>query len=261
MIYDYLQRGVFAGVAAGIGYGLYMAVVGNPLSEYVHDAGHEHGPSHTDHAHGHADHAHDHAHAVSETTTAIVSIGSGMLWAIFLGGLFALALYLFEPALPGSSGIRSYVLAGAGFMTVSATPWLVLPPAAPGAEQLYAIEPRLAIYVGLVAVGAIVSATAIVAYKKTASRHPAVGVAVGAIPIGAVVLVVPQVTPTVVTHPELPGTLVSVYQALAVLSQASIWLVLAATYNWLHRRARESESAIDASEPTAASREPTGASA
>ncbi len=232
MIYDYLQRGVLAGVGAGIAYGLYMLLVGNPLSEYAHEAGHDHG-----HGHEHAGHGHEQAHAVSETTTAIVSVGSGILWAIFLGGLFALTLYLFEPALPGTSDVKSFVLAGAGFLTVSATPWLVLPPATPGAEQLYTIETRLAIYVGLVAVGAIVSAMAILAYNRLAPRHPAAGVVAGAIPIAAVVSVVPLATPTVVTHPELPSALVAVYQSLAILSQAAIWLVLATTFNWLQRRA------------------------
>ena len=226
MIYEYLQRGVASGAVAGIAYGIYMMFVGHPLSEYVHDAGHDHGA-----------HAHENAgHAVSETTTAIVSAGSGLLWAILLGGVFALALYFLEPALPGPDGVKTYVLAGAGFLTVSAVPWLVLPPAAPGAEQLYAVESRLAMYLGLVVLGAITAAAAIVAYKRAADRSIGLGVVAGAVPILAVVIVVPLATPTITTHPELSGELVSAYQALAALSQAAIWLLIAGTFNALRRR-------------------------
>ncbi|MXV63839.1 cobalamin cluster protein [Natronorubrum sp. JWXQ-INN-674] len=255
MIVDYLQRGILAGVVAGLAYGMYMAFVANPLSEYLHDTQHEHGHDehgHDDHGHGHGhgEHVHEHAeHAVSETTTALVSIGSGALWAIFLGGLFALALYVLEPALPGPDGIKTYVLAGAGFISVSVTPWLVLPPAAPGAEQLYSIESRLAIYVALIALGAVVSAASIAAYRRTATRHPAIGVAAGAVPIAAMLAVVPSITPTVVTHPELSSALVSAYRALAVLSQAAIWVLLAGTFNWLQRRA-DPATAVDGSHET-----------
>lgn len=237
MIVDYLQRGVVAGGSAGLAYGMYVVFVGNPFTEYLHDAGHDHG-------HGH-DHAHDHSHAVSETTNFVVSAGSGVLWAIFLGGLFAIALYVFEPALPGSTSVKSYVMAGAGFFSVSVTPWLVLPPAAPGAEQLYPIETRLWLYAALVVLGVIVSIVAVATFERAGSRT--LGIVYGAVPILAVVVVLPIVTPTVVTHPDLAGEAVSVYQALAAFSQAGIWLLIAASFNWLRRYADppERESATD----------------
>ncbi|WP_394739820.1 CbtA family protein [Natronococcus roseus] len=236
MLYDYLRRGVQAGVIAGLAYGLFMAFVANPLSEYLHHAQHDHG-----HDHGHG---HDHAHAVAETTTAIVSVGSGVLWAIFLGGVFAIALYFLEPALPGRGAGSAFVLAGAGFLTVSATPWLVLPPAAPGAEQLYTVELRLAIYVGLVVLGALVSIAAIGSYGRLASRHRALGIVAATVPIVATAVVLSTVAPTIVTHPELAGELVSAYQAMAALSQAAIWAILAASVNWLERRETPSRAGI-----------------
>lgn len=232
MIYEYLQRGVIAGVIAGIAYGVFMATVGNPLSEYIHDHGHDHGHGH-DHTHSHA---HDHAHAVSETVTAIVSVGSGMLWAIFLGGIFAIALYVFEPALPGREAGSAYLIAAAGFFSVSVTPWLALPPAAPGAENAYGIDTRLAMYVALIGLGVVVSAVSIVAYKRTTSRNRVLGLVSGSVPIIATVIVVPLATPTIVTHPELSGTLVSAFQATVFLSQAAIWVLIAAVFNWLRRR-------------------------
>ncbi|MFC4438097.1 MULTISPECIES: CbtA family protein [Natrialbaceae] len=235
MIYQYLRRGVLAGAVTGIAYGLFVAFVANPLGEYLHHAQRDRG-------HGH-DHAHEPAHAVSETMTAVVSTGSGVLWAIFLGGVFALALYLLEPALPGRGTGSAFVLAGAGFLTVSVIPWLVLPPAAPGAEQLYGIETRLAIYVGLVAFGAAVSAAAIVAYDRAPPRHRSLGIVAAGVPIVATAIVLPPLTPTIITHPGLSGELVSAYQGMVVLSQAAVWATLAATFGWLQGRERPSETA------------------
>ncbi|GAB3664613.1 CbtA family protein [Halopiger thermotolerans] len=228
MLYDYLRRGVAAGVVAGLAYGLFVALVANPLSGYVETVGHEHA-----HEHGHG-HAHAHSHAVSELTTTVVSIGSGVLWAIFLGGVFAIALYFLEPALPGRDAAKAYVLAGAGFLTVSATPWLVLPPAAPGAEHLYGVGTRQALYLALVVVGAIVAAASVLAYRRAAPRHRLAGLAAGAAPLLAVGIALPLLTPTTVSHPGLSADLVATYQGLVVLSQAALWALLAGVFGWLH---------------------------
>lgn len=233
MIADYFQRGVVSGVAAGVIYGAYMVFVGNPLTEYLHDAGHDHG--HTD-DHGHA---HEHGQTISESLNFVVSAGSGVLWATLLGGLFAVALYLFEPSLPGSTSAKAYLMAGAGFLSVSVTPWLVLPPAAPGSEHLYAVDARLGIYAGLAVLGAVVSAAAVVAFKRADSRT--LGVVSAAVPILAVVIVLPLATPTAVTHPDLAGEVVSVYRALAAFSQAGIWVLIAASFNRLRRDADRSD--------------------
>ncbi|RKD97383.1 CbtA family protein [Halopiger aswanensis] len=241
MLYDYLKRGVAAGVVAGLAYGLFVALVANPLSQYVETVGHEHA-----HEHGHA---HDHSHAVSELTTTVVSIGSGVLWAIFLGGVFAIALYFLEPALPGRDTVKAYVLAGAGFLTVSATPWLVLPPAVPGAEHLYGVQTRQALYVALVVVGAIVAAVSILAYKRTAPRHPLAGVVAGAVPLLAVGITLPLLTPTTVSHPGLSADLVAAYQGVVVLSQGALWALLAGTFGWLHGRDSAATTDVTAGMP------------
>lgn len=222
MLVEYLKRGVAAGVVAGVLYGLFLAVVANPLIEYMEHLEHDHG-------HGHG----DHAHVVSETTTAIVSVGSGVLWAILLGGVFGLAYYVFEPALPGTQSIKTTVLAGAAFLTVSVIPWLVIPPAAPGAEQAFTNDLRLLIYAGLMVVGALVATLAILSYRRTASEY---GVTAGAlVGIGVVVIagvVISISTPTIVTGGEMPADLVVAFQGLVVLSQAAIWLVIAVGFEW-----------------------------
>lgn len=237
MIQQYFQRGVAAGAVAGLAYGAYMTLVGNPLSEHVHAAGHE------------GDHTHTHAHAgagaaepaeagaaVSEATTAAVSAGSGVLWGVLLGGVFAVAFYLFEPALPGVPETKAYVLAGVGFFSVSATPWLVFPPAAPGAEHLYGIEVRIAAYLGLVAVGLAVSAAAVTAYRRVGSGRPGLGLAAAAAPVVATALVLSTLAPQTVISPELPADLLAAYRGLTILTQAGLWLVIAAAFSRLQRR-------------------------
>lgn len=224
---DYLKRGILAGGVAGIAYGLFMAFVANPLTEYIHHAGHDHGH-----------HAAESARVVAESTTTLVSIGGGLLWAVFLGGVFGLAMFVFEPALPGGHTVRRYVLAGCGFLTVSVTPWLVVPPAAPVAEHLYPIDTRLAIYGGLVVLGAAVSAVAIESYRRTAARHRLLGIAIGVAPVVGTMLVLPVLTPTVVTHPGLSIDLVAAYVAMVVVGQAGLWLLIATTFDWLQRRGR-----------------------
>lgn len=230
MLRDYLARGVLAGVIGGLAYGLYMAVVANPLVEYME--GIAHGDGHG-HSHGHGEHAHEHAHAVSETTTAIVSVGSGILWGILLGGFFAVAYYVLEPKLPGARTGKAIVLAGAGFLTTSVAPWLVLPPAAPGAEQTLGIDTRLALYAGLMIVGALVAAASVYGYNRTAARSRKLGAVVAALPVAALLVLVPTATPTIVQHPELAGELVAAFQGQALTSQAALWAVIAGSFCWL----------------------------
>lgn len=241
MIHDYLQRGVAAGLVAGLAYGLYMVLVANPLGGYVEAAASGHDGEHA-HAHGHA------GYVVSETTTAAVSAASGVLWAIFLGGVFAVAFYFLEPALPGRGDLKAYVLAGAGFLSVSLTPWFALPPAAPGAVHQYAIDTRLAAYLGLVVAGIALSAVAIRAYNRFAQRHVGLGILAAAAPILATAVVLSILTPTVATHPTLPADLVAAYRGLVVLSQAALWLLIAGTFTRLQRWNSTDRSARPAGE-------------
>ncbi|MFC4541917.1 CbtA family protein [Halosolutus amylolyticus] len=249
MLVDYLQRGVLAGTIGGVCYGGYLAAVANPLVEYMEELDHEAG-----HGHEHAHDATESAHAVSETTTAVVSVGSGVLWGILLGGLFALAFYFLEPALPGRGRVKAVVLAGAGFLTVSVTPWLVLPPATPGAEQALGPDARIVLYACLMVLGAIVATGSILGYRLTTARTGdwRVGVVAGVVPVVVTVAVLPLVTPTITTTP-LPAALVTAFQGLTVLSQAALWAIVAASFAWLHDRARMVDDAASTKkEPIAA---------
>ena len=116
MLFAHLRRGLVAGAAGGVVYGLFVASVVVSLVELAEsfEAG-------------------GHEAAVSATTTVVVSVGGGVLWGLFLGLLvFGAVYYFFEPAIPGEGATRSYLLGAAGFVTVSGAPWLVLPPLPPG---------------------------------------------------------------------------------------------------------------------------------
>ncbi|RZH66908.1 CbtA family protein [Natrinema altunense] len=244
MLVDYLERGVLAGVIAGLAYGLYMALVANPLLGYMETVaeGSEHGDhaSAGEHAHAAGEHAHEageHAHAVSEATTAAVSIGSGVLWGILLGGAFALAFYFLEPALPGRGRVKTYVLAGAGFLAVSLAPWLVLPPTTPGAEQAFDPTFRSALYAGMMAVGAVVAAGSIYGYRRVSTRSRPIGVVTAAVPIVALVAITAVAAPTIVEIGAMPAELVAAFRGLTVLSQAALWALVAGCFGWLQTRA------------------------
>ncbi|MXR50029.1 cobalamin cluster protein [Halovenus sp. WSH3] len=217
-----LKRGVAAGGLVGVVYGLFTAVVVHPLTASLAEIAH------------HGGHGHDagaHSHAVSETTTAVVSVGSGVLWGIFLGAALGLAYYFLEPAVPGSSATRPYVLAGAGFLTVSVGPWLALPPVAPGMEHQLAASTRLVLYAGLMLAGAVLAVLGTALYRRAGDRRR--GVAAGLAPIVAAVAVVPLLTPTVVTAGGLSTDLVAAYRGLVVFGQAGLWFGLATAFRWL----------------------------
>lgn len=230
MIVDSLKRGLLAGAVAGLAYGLFMAFVGNPLVEHLEHL-----------ARDHAGHGHEHGHAVSEVTTAAVGVGSGVLWGILLGAAFGVAYYLLEPSLPGVGSTEPYVLAGAGFLTVSGVPWLALPPVVPGAEQALAVETRLPLYGGLMALGALVCTLSIALYGRLREDRgplPAVGVAL--VPFALCAIPVVLVPTNVVAAPELADAFVW----LVAFSQAALWAIVAGVYARLDRRDERGELSL-----------------
>lgn len=231
MISDSFKRGIAAGVVAGVAYGLFLALVGNPLVEHMEHAAHDHGG-----------HGHEHG-AVSELTTAIVSVGSGVLWGVLLGAAFGVAYYLFEPSLPGAGSTKAYVLASAGFLTVSGVPWLALPPVAPGTEQALATDVRLVIYGTMMALGATICALSIGLYGRVRDEHGS-PVAIGIALTPFVLCVIPiALVPTNVL--AVPGGLAIAFQWLVVLGQVALWTILAGIYVRLDRRADGTAPSLD----------------
>lgn len=217
MLYEYLKRGAVAGAVGGVAYGLYIALVGNPLVEYAEKLAH--------------DHAHDQAHgAGSEAVMHAISVGSGVALGMLFGVVvFGLAAYLFEPALPEAGG--SYLLGAAGFLTVSGVPWLVLPPAAPGVDTGMSTEAGLYLYAGLVVVGAVACLGAGAVYHRLRSADSGRGLAVlaGASVFAVVVGLAVLVAPSPTYESTLPADFEAAYSGAIVIGQLGLWGITAAT--------------------------------
>lgn len=219
-MYDYLRRGAVAGVVGGGLYGLYVALVGNPLVAHAEELAH----------HGH-DHAHE-TNVVTEGVTSAVSVGGSAALGLLFGlVVFGLAAYLFEPALPDRAG--SYLLGFGGFLTVSGVPWLVLPPAAPGVETTMSTDLALSLYAGLMAVGALACLGAGTAYHRFANRGRIVaagaGLAVFVGVVGSAVLLAPSPG----YESTLPATLETAYVGSVVIGQLGLWSLAAVTHSRL----------------------------
>jgi predicted cobalt transporter CbtA len=221
-MYDYIQRGALAGAVGGGAYGLYMALVGNPLVEHAEALAHEH-----------AEHGHEHAHEaeplVSEGLMQAIAVGSGVALGLLFGAVvFGVVAFLVEPALPERG--QSYLLGLAGFLTVSGVPWLVLPPAAPGVETSLAVGPSRYLYVGLMATGAVACLAAGVTYHRLSDRGNAVAgtasIAIFAAIVGAAVLVAPSPT----YESALPASFETLYVGSIVVGQLGLWGITAATH-------------------------------
>ena len=243
MFAAYITRGVKAGLIAGLVFGLFIAVVANPLVAYADEANHAaadsgdgHGPGHGhERGHGagggHGGGERHHDTAVSMAMDRTVSVVSGGLWALMLGGVvFGVGYYFLEPAIPGRGATRSYVLALAGFGTVSGAPWLVLPPVAPGARQSLSVTTRLLLYGGMMAAGALACLLGGVVYDRLVGSRGRAVAAVGALlPFG--LLAIPAVlAPTNSVDGVLAPELRAGLTGLFVFGQVLLWLVLAAAH-------------------------------
>jgi hypothetical protein len=207
-------------------FGLFVALVANPLVVYADER-----------AHAASEHGGAHVHESAETqgsatvVTKAVSAVSGGLWAVLLGGVFfGIAFYILEPAVPGTGATKSYVLGAAGFVTVSGAPWLVLPPVSPGAPQSIPAGTRLLLYGGMMIAGALVCLLAGGVYNRLRRSNGHVTAAVGGLlPFG--LLAVPAAAaPTNTVQGALSPTLRAGLIGLFVFGQVLLWLVLAATH-------------------------------
>jgi predicted cobalt transporter CbtA len=226
MLTNYVTRGLKAGTIGGIAFGLFMALVGNPLVGYAEtfeEAGHHGGP------------------VVSGAATTVVSIVGGALVGILFGAVvFGAAFYFLEPVIPGAARTKSYLLGAAGFVTVSGAPWLVLPPQPPGVEQALPVETRLAWYLGMMVVGALVCGVVGYASTRLRPRYGRLVGSIGSVAALALLPIVAAVAPSNAASGPIPGSLAYVFQATVAVGQVSLWFVLASAHAWLEDRATES---------------------
>jgi len=221
-MYGHLRRGAAAGLVGGGAYGLYVALVGAPLTEYADAAAH---------GGGHAGEAGNHG-LVGETAAHLVTVGGSVALGLLFGlVVFGVAGYLLEPALPERGG--SYLLGLGGFLTVSGVPWLVLPPVAPGVESSLSTTTALYLYAGMVAAGAVACLSAGAAYRRLSGRGP-VRAAVAALALFvAVAVVAVLLTPTVTYRGGVGAELAAAYTGVVVVGQLGLWGVTAAAHDRL----------------------------
>ncbi len=170
----------------------------------------------------------------------MVSVVGGVLLGVLLGiVVFGVIYYLLEPVLPGrgSVDIDSYLLGGAGFITVSGAPWLLFPPQPPGVEQSLSVDVRIAWYAFMMGVGALSCGLAGHVYRRFADRSRAIAAfgtvaAFGLLPLATVV------APTNSVTGPIPADLATVIRAITAMGQVGFWFVLATVHAWLVRRDR-----------------------
>ena len=228
MLVAQLKRGVKAGVIAGLVFGLLVALVANPLVVFADELGHGDGQAVGE----------QHDGAVPMAVTNGVSVISGVLWGVLLGGVvFGIAYYFIEPALPGTGGAKSYVLAAAGFVTVSGAPWLVLPPQPPGVEQALPTETRLMLYGATMLAGALVCSLAGFVYGRLSDTRGRTTAAIVAMSVFSLLAIPAALSPANPVEHSLPPELAAGMTGLIVFGQVLLWLLLAGT----HARLRQPE--------------------
>lgn len=245
MLAAYLRRGVKAGVVAGLVFGLLVALVANPLVAFADELGHGDGHA-TGDQHGSAtgvsNGGEQHDSAVSAAVTNGVSIVSGVLWGILLGGVvFGIVYYFLEPTIPGTGTTKSYLLAAAGFVTVSGAPWLVLPPQPPGVEQALPTGTRIALYGGMMLAGAVACLLAGFVYGRIQETHRRATAAVAAMFPLCLLAVPVALSPVNAVERSVQSGLAVGLTGLTVFGQALLWLLLAGMHARLHRRSKDVE--------------------
>lgn len=234
MLTAYLKRGLTAGLVGGIAYGLFVALVGNALVAFAEtfEAGHEAREA-----------------TLSHATTTATSVAAGTLWGLLLGGVaFGVVYYFLEPAIPGTADTKSYLLAAAGFFTISGAPWLVLPPQPPGVEQALVTEVRLVWYGLIMVAGGIACVVSGALYNRLGSDGRIRGLLGAGLPF-VLLFGLATVAPENPVSGPVPEAFVAAYRWVVAFGQLLLWLSLASAHAWLVRRevsiASEDSSTVD----------------
>lgn len=227
MFTKHVIRGLKAGLVAGLTFGAFVALIGNPLIRYAETFEHGHGGG----------------PVVSSAVTTVVSIAGGSALGILLGAVvFGAVFYFLEPAIPGVAGTKSYLLAAAGFITVSGAPWLVLPPQPPGIEQALPTDVRIAWYLIMMVTGALTCGLSGYAYTRIRMRYSRNAGVLGAIAVLGLIPVVAGFAPVNPASGPIPSEIVAVFRTITGMGQIGLWVVLASTHAWLLRRDQTGES-------------------
>jgi len=226
----YLGRGLATGAVGGVAFGLFVALVADPLVAAAE-------AFETDHGHG--------GGPVADSVASATSVLGGVVLGLLLGAVvFGLVFYVLEPAVPGRGVVPSYLLGVAGFVTVSGGPWLVFPPQPPGVEHALATDVRIAWYAAMMVAGALACGLAVAASRRLGRRHSTLGL-VGALAALALVPAVAALAPANPVSGGPPADFVATYRVTVVAGQVGLWVALASTHAWLCRRDPDPPTAAD----------------
>jgi predicted cobalt transporter CbtA len=239
----YLGRGLATGAVGGVAFGLFVALVADPLVAAAE-------AFETDHGHGGGLVADSVVSATSVLGGDVLDrphlgVSGGVVLGLLLGAVvFGLVFYVLEPAVPGRGAVPSYLLGVAGFVTVSGGPWLVFPPQPPGVEHALATDVRIAWYAAMMVAGALACGLAVAASRRLGRRHSTLGL-VGALAALALVPAVAALAPANPVSGGPPADFVATYRVTVVAGQAGLWVALASTHAWLCRRDPDPPTAAD----------------
>lgn len=222
MFTQYVVRGMKAGIIAGVLFGVFVAFVTNPLIGYAETF--ESSDTETN-------------SVVDSTLGKLTSIVGGVFFGVLLGGIvFGAAFYFLEPVIPGTGWLQSYVLAAAGFITVSGAPWLGFPPQPPGMTQPLPTGVRMTWYLLIMVAGAMACGLSGAIYNRFHVQYSRIAAGLGALVPSSLVVVVAALSPANPTAGPLPDSLATMFLVTTIGGQIGLWFVLASVHAWFHSR-------------------------
>lgn len=201
---------------------------------------------------------HAHEHEVF-TRTVQENIGAGVgtvMFAVITGALFAVAMSIASATvarhrITADPRLVAVLVAVAGFVAVGVVPWTAYPATLPGVGQPETAGDRTTAYLTLmiaaVALAAVASAAALRLTPRLGGWAAAVAGSVGyLVAISAVIVALPSFheTPSAITDsdgtvlfPGFPADLLADFRTHALICQALLWFVIAASFAVLLPRA------------------------
>lgn len=211
MVTQYLRRGIAAGTVAGIIMAGYLSLM---FWLPIHHS--ETGPHH-------------HSAETALTLSTMIDIGSSMLWGVLLGLIFALVYFIFERSLPGSTRVKPYTLAIAGFVTVSGGPWLLLPPTPETIIQPLGETTRSLLYFGGMVGGGVATSGSFHLYRRISAEPISRQLLVSLTPIWLLI------STSIALHLVILPVSVPVESASVIIivatGQLLLWVVIATAFS------------------------------
>ncbi|MQY03129.1 CbtA family protein [Actinomadura macrotermitis] len=233
-----LVRGMIAGLGAAAVALLVAWIYGEPQVglaisfEEARSAAHHHG--------GGAPHVHEPevvSRTVQKTTGLITALA---FYGVALGGLFAIAFAVAYGRL-GALGARATaaLVAMAGFVAVELVPFLKYPATPPAVGSPETIGSRTALYFGMMALGVLATAAAVIVCRRLAPRlglwNAAIVTAAGYVVLLGIVF---RATPKPDAVPaEFPASVLWDFRIASLGLQFALWTTLGLLFGYLTERA------------------------